>query len=97
MKKIITSILAILMVILLLTVVTGCGNHSLGFGNYNFKRIHIFTHDGNDQCLTVEKWYEDDVGIEVKTKECGALWLSEGTYMLCENECPICGAKMKGE
>lgn len=89
MKKIITSILAILMVILLLTVATGC-NRSLGFGNYNFKKIHIFTHDGNDLCLTIEKWYEHDIGIEVKTKECGALWLSEGTYMLCSGECPIC-------
>jgi hypothetical protein len=30
------------------------------------------------------------MGIEVQTKEYGALYFSEGTYILVENKCPIC-------
>ena len=64
---------------------------SLGPGNYTFKKIHIDTHHYSG-CLTVEKWYENDSGIEVKTKEAGALFLSEGQYALIEDECPFCNA-----
>ena len=81
----------ILIAFTLSAVLGACGNHKIGYGNFMFRKVHIFTHDGHDRCLTIEKWYESDNGIEVKTKECGSLWLSEGTYMLCEDECPICG------
>lgn len=78
-------------IIIFMILFAACGNRSLGLGKFTFRKVHIFIHDGPDMCLTVEKWYESDTGIEVKTKEYGSLWLSEGTYMLCENECPICG------
>ena len=34
----------------------------------------------------------NETGIEVKTKD-GALFLSEGTYFLVEDKCPICDAE----
>lgn len=68
---------------------TGCGNKSYGMGNYNFTKVHIFSNEG-DVCCKVEKWYDAEMGIEVKTDR-GALFLSEGTYMLIESYCPICG------
>ena len=89
-RMIVGSVL-ILIAFTLSAVLGACGNHKIGFGNFTFRKVHIFTHDGRDRCLTIEKWYENNVGIEVRTKECGTLWLSEGTYMLCEDECPICG------
>ena len=65
---------------------TGCGNMSMGIGNYNFQKIHV-----NNQCFTVEKWYDDETGIEVTTKEAGAMYLSEGSgYILIQENCPWC-------
>ena len=58
---IITVIIAILAILL-----CGCGNMSMGFGNFTFKKIHIDTHNYSG-CLTVETWYDNDSGIEVKT------------------------------
>lgn len=78
-------------IIIFMILFAACGNHSIGFGNFTFTKVHIFIHDGPDMCLTLKKWYESDTGIEVLTKEYGSLWLSEGTYMLCQNDCPICG------
>lgn len=69
----------------------GCGNMSMGFGSFNFKKIHLDTHEGV-KCLTVEKWYENESGIEVKTKEVGNIFISEGTtYIMIEDVCPFCG------
>ena len=85
MKKII----AILMIVGLLFVLCGCGNQSLGFGNLVFRKIHIDTHHYSG-CLTVEKWHDNETGIEVKTREAGSLYLSEGTYFLVEDVCPFC-------
>lgn len=95
-NKYVMSMWILILIVMFMTVVFGaCGNHSVGFGNYHFAKVHIFVHDGPDRCLTIEKWYEDTIGIEVKTKEHGTLWLSEGTYMLCEHDCPICDAEEK--
>ena len=66
---------------------TGCGNMSMGIGNYSFQKVHV-----NGQCFTVEKWYDNETGIEVKTKEAGAMYLSEGSgYILIQEHCPWCG------
>lgn len=67
---------------------TGC-NYSLGLGSYNFEHIHFFDKQ-QSYCATVEKWFENDTGIEVKTKEYGSIFLSEGTYILFEDDCPFC-------
>ena len=76
--------------ITMMLAMAGCGNMSLGLGNYTFEKIHVDTHNYNG-CFTVEKWYDNDTGIEVKTKEAGFLYLAEGMYMLIEDDdCPFC-------
>lgn len=84
MKK---KIIAITM--LLSMMLTGCGNMSIGLGNFTFNKVHVDTPNYSG-CFTIEKWYDTDNGIEVKTKEAGFMYLAEGMYMLIENECPFC-------
>ena len=83
---IITVIIAILAVLL-----CGCGNMSMGFGNFTFKHVH-FSDAVEGHCATVEKWYDNETGIEVKTTEYGSMYLSEGSYNLLTdaNKCPYC-------
>ena len=85
-KKIIVMIIAIAILAIMLV---GCGNMSMGLGNYTFDKIHVDTHNYNG-CFTIEKWYDSSSGIEVKTKEVGSMYLAEGMYMLIEDECPFC-------
>lgn len=84
MKKILCLILVVLMI---------CGlcacNKSYGFGNYEFKKVHIDTHNYSG-CFTVKKWYESETGVEVKTEEAGSMFLAEGTYFLIGDDCPFC-------
>ena len=86
MKKIITMIMVVVMSIAMFT---GCGNMSMGPGNFTFKKIHVDTHNYNG-CFTIKKWHDSERGIEVKTKEAGSMFLAEGTYILIEDECPFC-------
>lgn len=86
-KKIITMIMVVAMFTVILT---GCGNMSIGLGKFNFQKIHVDTYHYSG-CFTVEKWYDNETtGIEVKTKEVGYMYLSEGMYILIEDECPFC-------
>lgn len=87
MKKIIC--VAVMFILVVLT--TSCGNYSIGPGSYAFEKVHISDHAGNCRDATVEKWYENDTGIELKTKEYGSMFLSEGTYILYNGTCPLCG------
>lgn len=91
MKKI---ILMFVIAIMALAILTGCGNMSMGLGNFEFSKIHIDTHHYVG-CFTVQKWYESGTGIEVKTQEAGSIYVSEGSYILLDGsaECPFC----KGE
>ena len=82
-KKIIALVLAIACIC---GILAGCGNM---FGNFAFRKIHIDTYNYSG-CFTVEKWYDNSSGIEVKTKEAGFMYLAEGMYMLIEDECPFC-------
>jgi hypothetical protein len=85
MKKLIA-----LLFIVVLIVVCFCGcNMSVGWGNYSFKKVHVDTHSYHG-CIEIEKWYDNATGIEVKTKDYGSLYLSEGTYTLIERVCPFC-------
>lgn len=88
MKK---AILVIILIAMIVALFSGCGNMSMGIGTYSFRKVHVDTHNYSG-CLTVEKWYENGTGIEVKTEEAGAMYLSEGTYILIEGdkECPFC-------
>lgn len=88
MKRIITFIAVIIFIILM---ITSCGNHSIGLGSYTFEKVHICDHFGNYNHATIEKWYENDTGIELNTKEYGSMFLSEGTYILYNGRCPVCG------
>ena len=87
MKKICLFLILALAVMML----GSCGNYSAGFGNYTYRKIHIDTYHFSG-CYTVETWYESDSGIEVKTKELGTIFASEGTYILVEDKCPVCDA-----
>ena len=86
-KKIIALVLA---VVCICGILAGCGNKSMGFGNFTFKKVHIDTHNYSG-CFTIETWYDYSSGIEVKTEEAGSMFLAEGMYMLIEDECPFCG------
>lgn len=90
MKKFI----AIMMAAMMFTMLAGCGNSSIGLGNYTFEKVHVDTHHYSG-CFTVKKWYGSESGIEVLTKEVGSMFLSEGTYILMggEEECPFCAEK----
>ena len=91
MKKIITVIVSLGLIIAL----SGCGNMSLGLGTFTFNKVHIDTKNTSG-CFTIEKWYDNERGIEVKTKEAGAMYLSEGTYMLFTDKCPLCSGEKGG-
>ncbi len=79
----------VLIAFCLIASMVGCGNMSVGIGNYQYKKVHIDTYHYSG-CLTVESWYDCGNGIEVKTKEVGSVFLSEGIYALIEKECPFC-------
>lgn len=89
MKKVLCAFLIVIVV--LLCCLPSCGNQSLGFGNFTFEHVH-FSDAINGYCATIEKWYDNEQGIEVKTKEFGSMYLSEGSYILMENgtRCPYC-------
>lgn len=86
MKKIIAVFVGLIFICLM----CACGNKAMiDPGNYTFTKIHIDTYHYSG-CLTVEKWHDNDTGVEVKTKEVGSIYLSEGCYSLIEGECPFC-------
>ena len=88
MKKV--DVLVLLLIVVL--ALAACGNRGYGFGNFSFEHVHITDAVGG-HCATIGKWYESDgTGIEMKTKEYGAVWCSEGTYILFESgeRCPYC-------
>lgn len=85
-----TIILTYISVFITIIIFASCGNRGVGYGNFDFKHIHIKDGD-TGYCATVTKWYEGSTGIEVTTKEYGAIFCSEGTYVLFENnKCPFC-------
>lgn len=88
MKRIIAIVLFIVMAFTLCS----CGNMSLGLGNFTFTHIH-FTDYTSGHCAAIEKWYDNETGIEVKTKEFGSMYLSEGSYIMFidDTTCPYCG------
>ena len=86
MKKIIAIVILAAMCLVMLT---GC-NMSLGMGNFSFKKVHVDTYHYSG-CFTIKKWHDNDSGIEVNTEEAGSIFLSEGTYMMIEDDCPFCG------
>lgn len=88
-KKFAATTSAILLTILSVLTFTGCGNMSCSPGNYSFEKVHVDTYHYSG-CLTIDSWHDNERGIEIKTKEVGSIFLSEGTYILIEDECPFC-------
>lgn len=90
MKK---FIITVLLIAVFIGVLAGCGNMSFGAGNFTYEKIHVDTHNYSG-CFTVEKWHENPTGVEVKTKEVGSMYLSEGTYIMLDGNmgCPFCEA-----
>ena len=72
--------------------IVGCGNMSWGMGNFEYNKVHVDMPNGAT-CLEVEEWFESSSGVEVKTKEVGSIFLSEGTYIMLEGACPFCDAE----
>ena len=89
MKKI--FVLAIVIVLMLICF-TGCGNKAiLDPGSFSFKHIHITDHT-EGHCYDIDKWWDNESGVEVKTTNGNGMFLSEGTYQLFESKtvCPYC-------
>lgn len=86
MKKIIAIVVLAAMCMVMLT---GC-NMSMGIGNLSFEKVHVDTYHYSG-CFTINKWHDNESGIEVNTKEAGSMFFSEGTYVLIEDDCPFCG------
>lgn len=88
MKRIIALVLGI---ILAVGCLTSCGNKAIGLGNYSYEHIH-FSDAKTGYCGTIKKWYNNEIGIEVKTAEYGSCYLSEGSYMMFSDadRCPYC-------
>lgn len=87
MKKLLAGLLAFTS----LFCFSGC-NESLGWGNYNFTKAHIYCGGEKGMCVEVESWHDNELGVELKLKDGkGSIYCSEGTYILLEDYCPICG------
>lgn len=87
MKRVL--VIAILVVVLVMSL-CGC-NENWSIGNYNWRHVHFSDAIGS-HCATIESWHDNTTGIELHTKECGSMFLSEGSYILFENgaKCPFC-------
>ena len=87
MKKVICVLFSVLMLVSL----CACGNENWGIGNYTYTHVHIG--DGTENCCAeVVSWHDNELGIELHTKEFGSIYCSEGTYFLFEDgtKCPFC-------
>lgn len=87
MKKII----CLIMLLTLITLVMCSCNQGCGIGSLDFTHLHYNTyHDSG--CININKWYNNESGIEVHTVDGAAMFFSEGTYIMVENkrDCPFC-------
>ena len=85
-KKFIISIIITFSMIFTLT---GC-NESIGWGTLSFNKAHISL-GGKDVCVEVESWHDNELGCELKLKNGTSIYCAEGTYILVDGTCPICG------
>ena len=89
MKKVFYFVMAIVVLVAFVLAMSSC---NMGLvGKFTYRGIHPTTHDGRFACLKVDKWYESDTGIEVKTESGESIFASEGTYIMFKDVCPICG------
>ena len=95
MKKLIAFILVFILILAFFVMTLSSCNMGIGLGKFTFNGVHLTTYKGESACLKVEKWYDDEEGIEIKTENYGTIFASEGTYILFEDTCPICGSSPK--
>ena len=83
--------MALIMLFTLMVVVMCSCNQGCGIGSLNFKHLHYNTYDQSN-CVDIDKWYDNESGIEVHTTDGVAMFFSEGTYILVESNknCPFC-------
>lgn len=91
MKKLFITLLAISTLAL-----TGCGNHDIGWGSYDFHYVHVQMYGMTTPIhLHVKSWKGDTGGIELKVtfdNQETSILLGDGTYMMYDTEtCPVCG------
>lgn len=89
MKKIFALCITLILIAVCLV---GCGNRAiLDPGNFNFKHVHMTDHI-EGYCFEIDKWWDNDSGIEVRISDGSGIFLSEGTYQLFESKstCPYC-------
>lgn len=88
MRKIICVILC---VVFISFVFAGCGSTTSDSNSNNQLYTHIHFFDKTEgYCATVTSDYVGTVGITIKTKEYGSVFLPHGTYQLFEDVCPYC-------
>lgn len=91
MKKYMAIFLVMMLVITMAMSLCACGNENWGIGNYTFTHVHLS--DGVEgHCAEVTSWHDNELGVELHTKEFGDIYCSEGTYFLYESgeKCPFC-------
>ena len=87
MKKLI----CLLLVIIMLCALTACGNRAMGPGNYKFTHLHLIS-GREGTCYELNKWFDNELGIEAETTSGEGIFASEGTYILFESKsaCKFC-------
>ena len=56
----------------------------------NFEKVHIAL-GTTDTCVEISSWHDNEIGCELKLKDGSSIYCSEGTYILVDGTCPICG------
>ena len=108
MKRLICFVLAAIVAFSVCMMIVGCadtsgstvnatgywsGNVSKGgWGNYQYNHICVIAGDDH-QCYEIEKWWDNELpGLEVKIKNGGYIFASEGTYHIYSqsSDCKFC-------
>ena len=85
--------LTILLITILLLIFSSCNPASPSWEKDPIG-IHIYTADGQCNCIKITGWYEHSNGtLQVETEEYGELLLAKGTYIMYNTICPICNTK----
>lgn len=79
------TIIIILAVLLLVTVLVGCGNRQLFDTTYTFKYAYVTWQDGTSERKEIKSWrdYEDGDSIQVTFAD------GSGTYLFHQSNCTL--------
>ena len=91
-KMLVIPIIAGLLIVCTIMGLSACGNKAiLDPGTFNFKHVHI-SDNVEGHCLNIDKWWDNESGIEVRTTSGNGVFCSEGTYQMFESadSCPYC-------